>query len=141
MRSIPRRSARCPTPQTAVQLGLRARLASQGITGLSYLELDFVDPARYPALDVPWKPKADIHPVDAEHVLSGAGRGAAGAGEAEPGGHRHAGHAVDRIAERSARANLASGDVHQTLAEASALLRTTGEAVQAADLPGLSADI
>ena len=74
------------------QLGLRARLASQGITGLSYLELDFVDPARYPALDVPWQPKADIHPVDAEYVHPGAGRGAAGAGQAERRGHRQAGH-------------------------------------------------
>ena len=69
-----------PDTAEAVALGLRARLASQGITGLSYLELDFVDPARYPALDVPWPPKADIHPVDAEHVHPGAGCGAAGAG-------------------------------------------------------------
>ena len=31
--------------------------------------------------------------------------------------------------------------MHQTLAEATALLRTTNEAVRAADLPGLTADI
>ena len=33
-----------PDVNSAVALGLRIRLASQGITGLSYLELDFVDP-------------------------------------------------------------------------------------------------
>ena len=48
-----------PDTAAAVARGLRTRLPSQGITGLSYLELDFVDPARYPALAVPWQPKAN----------------------------------------------------------------------------------
>ena len=51
-----------PDTSEAVSLGLRIRLASQGITGLSYLELDFVDPARYPAQDVPWQPLATYIP-------------------------------------------------------------------------------
>ena len=42
---------------TAVTRGLRARLASQGITGLAYIELDFVDPAKFPAESVPWTPR------------------------------------------------------------------------------------
>ena len=37
--------------------GLRFRLNSQGITGLSYLELDYVDPARYPRLPMTWTPE------------------------------------------------------------------------------------
>ncbi|MGE3308754.1 MAG: MlaD family protein [Limisphaerales bacterium] len=37
--------------------GLRFRLNSQGITGLSYLELDYVDPARFPTLPVTWTPE------------------------------------------------------------------------------------
>lgn len=36
--------------------GLRVRLASQGITGVAYLELDYVDPARNPPLDIEWEP-------------------------------------------------------------------------------------
>jgi ABC-type transporter Mla subunit MlaD len=38
-----------------ISRGLRFRLNAQGITGLSYLELDYVDAFRYPQLDVPWR--------------------------------------------------------------------------------------
>lgn len=37
--------------------GLRIRLAAQGLTGQAYLEVDFLDPTRFPALDVPWQPE------------------------------------------------------------------------------------
>jgi ABC-type transporter Mla subunit MlaD len=40
----------------AVASGLRARLASQGITGIVYIELDFVDPERFPPGTPPWTP-------------------------------------------------------------------------------------
>lgn len=36
--------------------GLRVRLAPQGITGTNYLEIDYVDPEKNPALEVPWQP-------------------------------------------------------------------------------------
>ncbi|MBY0338540.1 MAG: MlaD family protein [Acetobacteraceae bacterium] len=42
--------------QDSVREGLRARLASQGITGVSYIELDFVDPDRSVTPTVPWTP-------------------------------------------------------------------------------------
>ena len=37
-----------PALDDAIRLGLRARIASQGITGVNYLELDFLPPDRYP---------------------------------------------------------------------------------------------
>ncbi len=37
--------------------GLRVRLASQGITGVAYLEADYVDPERYPPPEIKWEPK------------------------------------------------------------------------------------
>ncbi len=40
-----------------VARGLRFRLNALGITGLSYLELDYVNPFRYPALEVTWIPE------------------------------------------------------------------------------------
>jgi paraquat-inducible protein B len=43
--------------------GLRTRIASQGITGVSYLEIDILDPARYPPIQVPWKPRYDHVPA------------------------------------------------------------------------------
>jgi ABC-type transporter Mla subunit MlaD len=46
----------------AVEIGLRARLSSQGITGVSYIELDFVDATRFPPRSVPWTPRYPIIP-------------------------------------------------------------------------------
>lgn len=37
--------------------GMRVRLAPQGITGTSYLEIDYVDPATNPVLPIDWKPQ------------------------------------------------------------------------------------
>jgi ABC-type transporter Mla subunit MlaD len=131
-----------PVPDTAgaVGLGLRARLASQGITGLSYLELDFVDPARYPALEVPWRPKAQYIPSmpstltqvqdAAQQVLARLNR-----------------IDIDRLSNQlnsvlgDLHAEMATGDLHDALQAAAGLLRTTDDQVKAADLPGLTADI
>ncbi|HMV57089.1 MAG: MlaD family protein [Nitrospira sp.] len=41
-----------------ITAGLRVRLASQGVTGVVYLEADYLDAQQYPTLDVPWKPQA-----------------------------------------------------------------------------------
>lgn len=40
-----------------VAVGLRFKLSYQGITGISFLEADYVDPERNPELQVPWVPK------------------------------------------------------------------------------------
>jgi paraquat-inducible protein B len=135
-----KRIGRMPDTQTAVALGLRARLASQGITGLSYLELDFVDPSRYPALNVPWTPKAEYIPSmpstfsqvqdAAQQVLARLNRVDFDALVAQLTG-----------VLTDLRSELTTGDVHNTLAEAATLLRTTTETVRAADLPGLTADL
>ena len=129
-----------PDTKEAVTLGLRARLASQGITGLSYLELDFVDPARYPPLAIPWESKADYIPSmpstflqvqdAAQHVLAKLNSIDMDKLSAQLG---------DLLGEL--RTSLASGDTHNALVQATAVLRTTNEAVHAADLPGLTADI
>ena len=103
MRSIPRRSARCRIPARPCRSGCGSGWHRRGSPGLSYLELDFVDPASYPPQDVPWQPTGDIYPLDAEYVRPGAGCGAAGAGEVEPRGHGRAGHASDRAADGSPR--------------------------------------
>jgi paraquat-inducible protein B len=40
-----------------IEGGLRVRMASQGITGVLYLEADFLDARRFPPLAVPWTPR------------------------------------------------------------------------------------
>jgi phospholipid/cholesterol/gamma-HCH transport system substrate-binding protein/paraquat-inducible protein B len=42
-----------------IEKGLRVRLAPQGLTGVAYLEADYLDPARYPPLVIDWQP---MHP-------------------------------------------------------------------------------
>jgi ABC-type transporter Mla subunit MlaD len=49
-----------PSAAEAIRLGLRARISAQGITGVNYVELDFVDPERFPVPAIPWTPR---HPV------------------------------------------------------------------------------
>ncbi len=43
--------------EAMIARGLRVRLASQGITGMAYLEADYLDPERYPPMEIIWKPK------------------------------------------------------------------------------------
>jgi ABC-type transporter Mla subunit MlaD len=43
--------------QDVVNKGLRAVIQTEGITGTSVVALQTLDPARYPPLAVPWKPK------------------------------------------------------------------------------------
>jgi paraquat-inducible protein B len=40
-----------------VSAGLRVRMAAQGITGINYLELDFLDPETHVALPIAWEPR------------------------------------------------------------------------------------
>jgi ABC-type transporter Mla subunit MlaD len=46
----------------AVDQGFRFRLASQGITGVLYLESEFLDPDRYPPIQIAWTPKTPYIP-------------------------------------------------------------------------------
>ena len=128
-----------PDNETAVKLGLRCRLASQGITGLSYLELDFVDPLHYPAQSPPWQPKAAYIPSmpstlaqvqdAAQQVLAKL-------------------NTVDLAALTTSltglvqdlHEQLTTGDAHAVLQQARQVLSGLNAAVQQADLPGLSSE-
>ena len=126
---------------TAASTGLRARLTSQGITGLAYLELDFVDPAQFPAEPVPWEPAYRVIPSvpsTLTQVQSAAERLLARI------------NAVDIVAlSRSAQRLLddlhgelaEGGAAQQALAGTAALTTAARQAVQEADLPGLTAEL
>ena len=57
------RVARITSLEDMIAGGLRTRIASQGITGVTYLEIDILDPTRYPVIQVPWKPRYDYVPA------------------------------------------------------------------------------
>jgi len=40
----------------AIDRGLRARIEPQGITGLNYIEVNYVDPVRFPPIKISWTP-------------------------------------------------------------------------------------
>lgn len=136
----PRRIGRVPDIATSVKLGLRARLAAQGITGLTYLELDFVDPTRYPAQEVPWTPRyayIPSMPSTLAQVRDAATQFLAKLGRVD----------IDTLSAQliglitDLRASLDHGDLRQTLTRAADLLQTLNETVRAADVPGLTADL
>jgi ABC-type transporter Mla subunit MlaD len=46
----------------AADAGFRFRLASQGITGVLYIESEFLDPERYPPMEIAWTPRTPYIP-------------------------------------------------------------------------------
>ena len=132
-----RKIGQVPDTAEAVALGLRARLASQGLTGLSYIELDFVNPARYPAEAVPWQPKAQYipsMPSTFAQVQDAAQQLLARLNALD----------FDKVVIQlnalltDVRTSITSGDVHNLLAQVTTTLRTFNDSVLAADLPGLT---
>ncbi|NQU43645.1 MCE family protein [bacterium] len=45
-----------------VNQGLRMRMSAQGLTGSSYLEMDYMDPERNPPLEINWNPECHYIP-------------------------------------------------------------------------------
>jgi paraquat-inducible protein B len=58
----PKRIGKLPETASAVAHGLRAKLANQGLTGVMFLELDFLSPDTNPVQQLPWTPKDDYVP-------------------------------------------------------------------------------
>jgi ABC-type transporter Mla subunit MlaD len=100
--------------EVEVERGMRIRLAPQGITGTSYLELDYVDPAQNPVLAIDWKP-VHIYIPSARSTLTSFV------------------NAASEIIER-----LRKLDVEGTVANLNKLLVTTNDRVDAVDTRKLS---
>jgi paraquat-inducible protein B len=128
-----------PNPD-AIARGLRARIAPQGLTGLSYVELDFVNPENFPPLDIPWKPRYEYIPSvpstlsqvqDAATVLlakiqqidiNGLANGLLGL-------------------ITDLRGTLHDGDADKLMLQATATLRTLQTTMTQADVPALTAEL
>ncbi len=129
-----------PSPSSISSQGLRARIAPQGLTGQSYVELDFANADRFPPLEVPWTPRYEYIPSmpstltqvqDAATVLlnkiqqvdiNGLADGVLGL-------------------VTDLRGQLKDGDVHQLLAQVNGTLRDLQTAVNAANVPALTTDL
>ena len=120
--------------------GLRARVAPQGLTGASYVELNFTDASAYPPLVVPWTPSAGYIPsmpgtiaqvTDAATVLLGRFERVDVVALADG--------ALGLI--RELRGSLRDGEAHQLATQSTATLRALQEALAAADVPALAAEL
>jgi ABC-type transporter Mla subunit MlaD len=60
---FPSGEARSEMLESAVKRGLRARLKSQGVTGTSFLSLEYLNPDENPLPQVPWTPKHTYIPA------------------------------------------------------------------------------
>jgi ABC-type transporter Mla subunit MlaD len=131
-----RRVGEAPSVDDAIRLGLRARIAAAGITGVYYLELDFVDPERYPVLGVPWEPRYTYIPAipsTVAQVQNAAEALLQRLQDVDIGGllGNLTGVLSDLRHETQDGGNLA-----EILRETASLLRTLRAAAEDADLPG-----
>ncbi len=130
-----RQVGEAPDLEEAVRMGLRARITAQGITGVNYLELDFVSPQRFPVASPPWQPRYPVIPGVPSTVAQVTNA-------AELLIQRIADIPVDRISADIAGllSNLnrqtSDGDLAQVLREAATTMTLLRTAVEGGDLAG-----
>lgn len=100
-----------------IEQGLRVRLASQGLTGLMYIEADYLEPSRNPPLPISWKP-ANYYVPSAPSVISRLGQ------------------SMDQVMQR-----IEQADLLKLAAHLDELLLTVTQNVQAMQLPQRSAQV
>lgn len=129
-----------PRIEDAVAQGLRARLATTGITGVVYIELDFVDPDRFPVAPLPWVPD---HPV----IPSQPSTAAQVQSAAETLLRRVENVDIEAIIANlnglvtDIRARVSAQEVQGLVDSASGLLSTLRQEVQRADIPALTGEL
>jgi len=136
----PRRLGQVPDTEQAVKLGLRIRLATQGITGLTYLELDFVNPQRFPSMQVPWEPQYDYIP-SMPSTLTQVQTAAQALLQKLDEAHIDELSASLQQVLGDVHHEIADGDLHTALTATAGLMTTLQDSVQRADLPALAADL
>lgn len=137
----PQKLGRVPDTGEAVRAGLRARLAAQGITGLVYLELDFInDPERSRPIPVTWQPALPVipsMPSTISQVRDAAEEVAAKLRDVD----------LVRLAMSlqglldDARGQIGGGELRETLSEAALLLKALRGGAESADIPGLVTEL
>jgi phospholipid/cholesterol/gamma-HCH transport system substrate-binding protein/paraquat-inducible protein B len=58
-----------PIFQSELERGFRVRLAAQGLTGVAYLEADYLDPERNPPLEIDWQPQYPYIPSARSRIV------------------------------------------------------------------------
>jgi ABC-type transporter Mla subunit MlaD len=137
----PHRVGKLPATKEAVTAGLRARIASAGLTGLSYIELDFVNPSDFPLpVSYNWTPRFDVIPSvpsTITQVQDAATSLLAKLNAIDLAGLQNRMFLVlDEV-----HTSLQTGAAKQVLGNAATLLADIDTAVKQADLPALTASL
>lgn len=136
-----RKVGEAPSVDDAIRLGLRARLAAAGITGVFYLELDFVDAERFMPMEVPWQPKhayIPSIPSTVAQVQTAADALLQRLQDADIGALLD--NLIGLLADVR-RETREGGNVSAALGEAAGLLRSLHGAADGADVPGLLGEL
>jgi len=129
-----------PSTADAVAAGLRARLASQGITGVAYIEMDFLDAVRYPVQAVPWTPRYFWIPAVPSTVAQVTNAAETVLRQVQD---IDFGALVSNINELilDLRRQSDSGDLAVALRDASTLMQELRAIASASDVPGAMAEL
>ncbi|KDM68460.1 MlaD family protein [Acidiphilium sp. JA12-A1] len=130
----PRKLGRDADILEAIQHGLRVQVAPQGITGLAYLELSFVNPQNNPPQSVPWTPHHLVIPsvpstlTEVQDAVQGFLNNMR---------HVKLGRTIDTLTSMIDTVNreLTTGSAHEALANVNGLLVELKHQVRQADLP------
>jgi ABC-type transporter Mla subunit MlaD len=136
----PKKFGRAPDTAQAVAAGLRVRLASQGITGLAYLELDFVEAERFPPQPVSWSPQTAVIPSMPSTISQFQDAAQALAAKLQDVDIARLAATTQALID-TAQSQLAGGELRQTFAEAALLLKTLRGDAEASDVPNLISEI
>jgi paraquat-inducible protein B len=127
--------------EVAVQRGLRARLSSQGITGLAYIELDFVNPNRFAAGgEYPWTPRYAVIPSIPSTVAQVQNAAEAILNRIQQVPLEELLTGVTDIVGL-VKAQVEDGDVARTLSEAAATIAALRQILEGSDLPALVTEL
>jgi paraquat-inducible protein B len=136
----PARLGEAPDPQEAIKLGLRIRIATQGITGLTYLELDFVNARQFPAMQVPWEPQHTYIPSMPSTFAQVQNAAQALLSKLTNVDLVALSGSLERVLD-DVHLQLTGGDAHVALTAVAELATNLRDTEKQADLPGLVADL
>lgn len=124
----------------AVRNGLRARLSSQGITGVNYIELDFVNPERFPDRPLPWRPSFPVIPAMPSTVAQVQNLAETVLSRIQQAPLEQLLTDVSAIVS-SARTQISDGDLARILHETADTVSSLRVMLNSTDLPGLVAEL
>lgn len=137
------RFGRSLTPERiadAVKAGFRTRIVTQGITGISYLALDFVNPQTFPPVQVPWAPRYPYIPSVPSTFSQVQSAAEQLANQLKDIDLRDIAASLLGLMQ-ALQQELKGGQAYQTLSAMQTLLNHLNEAVDKADLPALASGI